>query len=791
MNGGGVRGTRIARVSYQGIPCLYGAWENRQGTESGHGSVVMTAESFGALKISGDPWAPLALTPTGTTDRNAPAGPAPALGAGLQVRGALVFDHGDAPAVVFPQLYLSDLGVEDLRRSVERKADRGLVRVPLVDVRYLWSRGDVHGAYNVRVKGIRRDAPPAFDPESLRPNGKPYTLADLIQICLSRLPGRVSLTGDAEEIRSADAIEPHDVVWIGESAVDALNRLLRAYDFRFVYPGFGHEAQIWRVGRGAPKANDAGGVLVSLTLPPEKQIAPQTVRSRKRTAAFAYKPRSVRVVGRPIVREVRVSGLVPVGEKFGELVPLDEALAQFGVERFEAAKMVLLSDQELRGFRRSTAGLSDLAIKEIRRWAFKWFALPETARGYLPILPRRARATVEGGRGTPAVFADTFEEVPLALVQVQYERKRVEIKAAIEAIKKRAAATKEAANVPTAPPTEPIPSDDSFDGSGFGSRNLGNLEFGEHGEGRIATERAVREDLDTVLRRELGDRIDAEAAHRILSAQRDLATIAESEADEVRFYNVFLAPISPSDYSIDGERGLVMFDGPIGNIDTGGRVAPETLTLPFSGRDVVAQPVRTIHAVEQGRLSLDPRVAIVFAYESSPRARAQAVLTGTQTPLDKGVDYEDHYTFLGTLAPGGKALEVQHLNPEGVEPPDAAELYPLVLRHDLRMFVDVEGTSNRPDLDVVAKDLVRRALDGPDQMHGEDGEATTFYPIQPTGAVTSCSWAVEQVGNGTVARTRWRAGWGTDLRGGPAAWQTPGNNGLGTAGDSPAGSVES
>src|SRR5262245_53928705 len=92
--------TPTVRCTYQGVPCLYGEYENPQGVTSGRGFVVMTQENFGQLRINGDPWTPIPAGAISTTDRRSPGGPVPPMGAGFQIRGDLVFESGATPALV-------------------------------------------------------------------------------------------------------------------------------------------------------------------------------------------------------------------------------------------------------------------------------------------------------------------------------------------------------------------------------------------------------------------------------------------------------------------------------------------------------------------------------------------------------------------------------------------------------------------------------------------------------------------------------------------------------------------
>ncbi len=811
-----------ARVTYQGVPCLEAEYTNPQGTQSGAGYVVMTAEGFAELRIDGsDAWAPLPAGPLGTTERDPGAGGAiPALGAGLKIRGDLVFERVGDTAVPLIGLYVTEAGVKEVTRSAEFKLDRGKVRVPLGDIRMLWGRGDMGGPYNVTRRGVAIrgfsqtvDRPDAeglgFLPESLRPDGKPYTLADLIRICLRRLPGRLTLSGPAAEIAAAEDIVPVNLMCAGESALSVLNGLLAAWNFRFVYDCFGNTAQVWRFDVGKPAAEDSGGVLTSLAMPTAAktiQVDPKGVPSRFRLQRFFYRPRAVRVVGRPIIREVRVDGLELVGElPNGTVAPLDDCLAAItvpnaavlgpfnksnpddlsarppvekaapskarrGMTRAELARWVLLNQDEQRAWR--DGALTSDAIAALRRWGFKWFRLPESAAPFTPILSYRARAVSAGRPAKPAVFADLFDEVSFEAWGKSYQ----EAIAALQNIR-----------------FDFLTSTDTNDPVAAVQEALSPGLFGIFtGGNTIGPDGSIEVDLPADVRTRIIDEVleqfnAADNAVRARIAQES-KEIAESEANEIRFFNLYRRKVNPALYEVD-PTGVVRFARVIGAVQL----------APGRGADVsleqAAGPARRfnglpVYVSEGAALETNPRVSIIFAYESSPRARRAAPSFGPGYSVDPSGDktsdsYKDLYNFLGTLEASkdakGSAATVTHLNPAGIDPPNAADLFPRVVRHDMKLYVDIDGRSNEADLDAFARSVVRRELEGETQMRGEEGEASAYYPLQPTGAVSSITWALRPTKRGALAKTRWNVGDESQLRArGMTMNRSTGTNGLGT-----------
>ena len=250
--------------------------------------------------------------------------------------------------------------------------------------------------------------------------------------------------------------------------------------------------------------------------------------------------------------------------------------------------------------------------------------------------------------------------------------------------------------------------------------------------------------------------------------------IAETEGNEIRFWNHYNHKVNAARYQVD-PSGVVRFARVVGAVQIRqGRAAgaPIENRTPFPTNVPTDPPPLTgartaptiatggvpVYVSEGATLDPFPRVSIIFAYESSARSRkAQAAFGPTFTPDptgDKGVDYVDQYSYLGSLV-GGK---VKHLNPDGIEPANARLLFPRLVKIDGKCFYDLNLRTNRAELDKAAEDLVRRELEGEDQAPGETGEAATFYALHPTGSVTSVSWAAVRTDRGAVPRTRWTVG---------------------------------
>jgi hypothetical protein len=787
-------------VTYQGFPSHEASFRQPFGIGAGTGHIVITQADFDRL-IGGNPWA---IHPVGggggTGARGTPGavgGEAKILRSGLLIRGPLIFKH--ERTITLPQIYISDGGIEDVTRSDELR-DRGTVRLTLMSVTGLWgTRGDIYGEYNILTsdrKGLtvrpgttvaRREV----EPGSTR-FGKPYTLADMVRLCLSRLPGNLSLVCDATELKAAEAIEPVNMRFkTGQLAAQVMAELLSAFNFRGAYDPISDTYAIWRFNSGRPSVAEQGIKTLSLNFPTAKgavTIDPATVNRTRRTN-HNLAPRTVRILGKPIIREVEIE-LEPCGERDGDIRPLDEALIPFGFTIFDAARWVLLPRDQQNGWTVRGQRVSAFAADEMRRWAFKWFRVPPELKGFLPMLPLRAEATVRGGRRGPIVWADTYDEVKANQVIAYYDLGLAALELAIATGDQLAAKQQQGINIAFNLATQAL-------GPGLGPAERTLTQFVGHFTGLDS--RKVLKINDIILNEKGSRRSDfvtildyLKEQQRRLSAFREEALrfdeslrrrAATSERAEIRLCNRPVAPINSSQWKIVAAEGVVQFSFPIGcirSIATGSERFPTTTPakdstgggftlkaengfLKLEGREKAEK-----RGVESFGLSLaescvlepHPRVRILFAYESTPDARA-ANGEPSEPAIDKAADYVDCYSFLGELGPNG---EPRQLNPGGKEPANSAQLYPRVVKTDFRMYASIDNdtrtaaaaavSTNRGELDSQSIDIMRHDLGAANQTKGEEGESLTFWPITVTGGIPLVGWAVE----GGLAKTTWTVG---------------------------------
>ena len=198
-------------------------------------------------------------------------------------------------------------------------------------------------------------------------------------------------------------------------------------------------------------------------------------------------------------------------------------------------------------------------------------------------------------------------------------------------------------------------------------------------------------------------------------------------------------PLQAVRAEIDAKLGLVHFADPVGTLES-------TALLTKA----------------QGALHYPPRVAITFAYEDSPDARTalaqlDAESGGSQLGGARGLpasvrgqgEVQYRYSYLAARGTDGT---IKFLNPNLVDPPSAEALFPLVVEDEsFRLFVTIDGKSNKDALDRRAAEIAKKLLDGADDVGGEEGEAVGFFDVTASSVISRVRW---EAGPGVV-KTCW------------------------------------
>lgn len=677
------------RYSYQGITVLRASIARTPGLEPDSGTVTMLAKHFAGLRFerpSNLYAGPAGAARTGERTESA------ALEGSLQIRGDLVAFDGVRERR-WENLYVRDDGMH-VTQHVDDETGESVVEFSVVDVRYFWpTRGEVFGTYNV----LRPDG--SFDPDTIQSGGgqgaqgttslrgAPWTLRELVEKLLHALPGSPAIAKAPERLRT---ITPANLTWNPAKPKDELERLLKTYKLT---ANLTLENELELTDESEPLPADA-----RTGAPRELGGAslPEGRWKRLRRRAYRHRPQAVRVVGKPVVREVAIDrlepvgfGLYPSGEREGEvnerkLETWADAAGHYGLTLHQLAQFVLVPDAH-KGAILEARGLGRDRVREIERWAFAMFAVPQVGRGLLPMLDERAETMLKAAART--AISKRPGEAPQEVPEDPDEPRRrtpplVEAEIFEEVLEPNAAP----ATSTTAPRLTPL--------------------------SRVTASGPAPAPAPP-----------PQVAGVSLAAIKSLA----GKRRQIRFVN---RPLARLDGQVDGRRGIVKFSAPVGHL--------------------VSTDIR---AKSQGTLRFPPRVRITFAYEDSAKAREALAALGLLGDLPQPGRGAAESMYLYTyLAARGKDGKVEHLNPNLVDPPNVATLYPqTVLDDTFRLFVTLDGRSNKAALDGRAKEIAEQLLLGPDDVAGEDGVAEALLDIHPSSVISRVRW---EMGPG-VAKTSW------------------------------------
>jgi len=709
-------------ATYQGASVISWRGARTPGLESDSYEVVMPAVGFRSLgfDVPADVLYPDLGRASGSVivsgdSANARA-PVPLEGE-VKIHGDLVVSDGVSAAMVFRDLYLRDDGVE-VEESGDSENGNCTVRMALVDIRYFWSRrGELWGTYNVRLPdgqwqpGTVKAAeagPNSTSSTTLRDakDDQAYSLGEVFALIADALPGRPKI----KQLPGAAAKTwPPDLVWRGTRPKEELERLCRAYGVT-VSLTLDNELYFSDAAEPDPKPLQATpGAARRLG---DVTLAEGSWRRRLRRT-FRHVPETVRVIGAPVVREVRVDHLDPVGYRRDKdthkidrrrLVGWDEAAQSYGLLLSDLASYVL-QPQHIRARYLLGRGVSDpeVAATEIDEWAFKMFRLPKHALGFLPILDARAETLIYDAQRKDQQASSSAPDDPVG-----------------DAVRRlpplvEADTFEEHRDPPAAPPkTQAAPEDGG--------------SFGVDEEAEAAAEAAAAS--DAYAHPKFTADKPAQGAFQQL---RDLAKIARRDFP-VAFKNVDYAP--RDDFKIDYKMGIVRFTKPVGML-----VVDDTLK-----------------AAEMGKIDVGYiRVRITFAYNDSAAA-ADSLRQVYRIQMGKGVPdggaaralagsirgpKEATYNFTALYGkPGqGEGSDPKILNPGLVEPDADKRGFPATVHEDsLRLFVSLADVDNRPALDRRAKEIARPLLFADRERWGEEGEAAALVPILPSSRISRVEW---------------------------------------------------
>lgn len=412
-------------ITYQGRGCLpIFEYSRSTGPEPDFGYVFVPRSEFGDFTIKeaveGVDALPGAVEGS-TVDRNAGGGrtlersrpttrtrPAPPR-AGFTSLGELVLTEavaGVEHTVRWQDVLVHERAVEAANVSDDESQ---VCKVELTDIRYLWQTGGLLVAWiNVPFEGAGQqeggttDAVAAANaatmiPGSLR-DGTPWTLRQVLEErVLPALPGRPELKRISSDV--ADRF-PRGHVWNGVLPKTALADLLD--EFKLVLAlNLDGSVSLWKKGEGAIQ-EEGGSEIRSDTS--AKDVDPRVASSRP-LVSYKHRHAVFVVLGPPVVATARMQ-LEAVGDVLGRIVPLEQALASYGMTLDQAREWVVQPHE-----RRGVLSLSTEALREIERWAFRWFQIPGGAAknaDKLPLLPGRGVVDSVGEYLPPRAWSETF-----------------------------------------------------------------------------------------------------------------------------------------------------------------------------------------------------------------------------------------------------------------------------------------------------------------------------------------------------------------------------------------------
>lgn len=412
-------------IKYQGKVCMPTPFSltRSTGLSSGSGYVHMHRDTFKTLRVEGNV---AGLDTPDTIEEKAE------VDEGFLSGGDLVFsevDHlGVEHSVTFKKVLLSENAVEV---PLVFDDEQDLVRVELSDIRSLWGkRGVVCAVINVPVQkstgtagagdnATREANAPVFLTESLNGALGPWTLEEVLtQIVLPNLPGSPKLKRLPEG--AAGAI-PTGHVWNGELAIDALRALLSEFSLELALNP-DSSVSLWNKGEGDLQSF-LDGKLIAYGLTPEGKLTPEIdprVAHARPRVSWKFPPDVCVVLGSDTIEGFR-SELQPVGEVDGKLLPLSEALEKIDLDLEIASRLAvlpsgrqdalaldaILGSLAKAGTSVDVAPSPERSMTEFRRWAFKWFRMPEADLKKLPILAHQARTSADGTLDAPKVSSES------------------------------------------------------------------------------------------------------------------------------------------------------------------------------------------------------------------------------------------------------------------------------------------------------------------------------------------------------------------------------------------------
>jgi hypothetical protein len=398
-------GVLVNKAKYQGYPVQGLQFRRSPGTTPDFGWVDLAFEDFRDLAVKRAglvPWKN-AQFPAGNTIRTMTAGesslPAsrrtvalpgigelgrnPTPGKGFFSVGDLVMttseDGSSRSSIVYEDVYIAPDGIEETLADLDQilKHDRGILRVPVTDIRNYWKYGVLAESLNVRLDGgnydpatIKEGKPSKLSTTKGIPSSRatvalepgaaagPYSLTEILQFLLRELPGDLELD-PRSEVFSLGLDPPENVIGEMTPAVQVLDQLLKQYSLELTLLPENRVS----VQKKGPKVVQ-GEYFIA---PGVKQSKPPLQTYEKKSITISDRPPLVMVTGQRRVREISVP-YVPIYQDIdGKFYPLEDVEARWGFP-FEELKRIIFNGHE-KAFRNLPGGLDPRFFDTVQtRW---------------------------------------------------------------------------------------------------------------------------------------------------------------------------------------------------------------------------------------------------------------------------------------------------------------------------------------------------------------------------------------------------------------------------------------
>ena len=336
---------------YQGYPCLKGSFKRSDGLAPEGGAVYIPLEKLGGLEIMPPavPWRATRgfefesmgeigqfcelVKPTMTADRD----PAPEPSGGLFLFGDLDILTRTESGDIYDQIRYSDIyvdaGVEEETRDLQDilAHSEGVVRIPLTDIRqYYKDYGALFARINCRTKSG------AWDLSTVKKDGKPYNVTEIIEFLFSQLPGSPQVL-EASEFRTLHYENPQGIEGRGEPAVQCLQRVL---------DNLGLKAQMQPSGDYLVTPKWSKRITENMICPEAGQtveIFRGEINYERKSATATGRPAAVAVVGGRRVMRMSWNWIPVLPDTDGKYYRLEELVAKWGYSMAKLNKQIFAS----------------------------------------------------------------------------------------------------------------------------------------------------------------------------------------------------------------------------------------------------------------------------------------------------------------------------------------------------------------------------------------------------------------------------------------------------------------